>query len=89
MKFVLESKTNKDKSTELFPYLILKPTHIHTCNAESQNRSAKGYNLKEDDRVLPLLVLLLYAVISEGVYRREGKGCRASYFALEWYDEKD
>ena len=31
-----------------------------TCNTESQERSAKGSNFKEDDMVLPLWKLLLY-----------------------------
>ena len=39
-------KTNKDKSTEIFPplLLLLKPLYImymRSCNAESQKRSAK------------------------------------------------
>ena len=37
---VFQSKTNKDKSTEIFSTFLLKPTytdmHLHTCNAESQ-----------------------------------------------------
>ena len=36
---------------------------MRTCNAESQKRSAKGFNFKEDDRALPLLVLLLYLLL--------------------------
>ena len=62
MKFVLKSKTNKDKSTEIRIPLLLKPNlyeYMRTCNAESQKRSAKGSNFKEDDRPLPLQVLLL------------------------------
>ena len=31
---------------------------MRTCNAESQKRYAKGSKLKEDDRALPLQVLL-------------------------------
>ena len=63
MKFLLLSKTNEDKSTEIFPPLLLKPTYIQysmcTCNAESQKISAKGSNCKEDDMALPLWMLLL------------------------------
>ena len=33
---------------------------MRTCNTESQERSAKGSNFKEDDMVLPLWKLLLY-----------------------------
>ena len=35
---------------------------MHMCNADSQKRSAKGSNFKEDDRALPLYKLLLYDV---------------------------
>ena len=48
-------KTNKDKSTEkISPPLLLKPPYIYMrkCNAESQKRSTKGSNFKEDDSVL-------------------------------------
>ena len=64
MKFVLYSETNKDKSTEIFPPLLLKPTvcALRMCNVKGQKRSAKGSNFKEDDRDLPLLELLLYAL---------------------------
>ena len=31
MKFVLQSKTGKYKSTEIFPPLLLKPTDICVC----------------------------------------------------------
>ena len=48
MKFALYSKTNKDKSTEIFPPRLLIPTDICT----SQKKSAKGSNFKEDDRGL-------------------------------------
>ena len=35
---------------------------MHTCNAESQKRSAKGYNFKEDDRI-PVGVITLCAAV--------------------------
>ena len=48
MKFVLRSKTNKDKSTHIFPPHLLKPNDtvysMSTCNAENQKSSAKGLN---------------------------------------------
>ena len=40
MQFVVESETNKDKSTEIFPPLLLKPT-------ESKKSSAKDFNFKK------------------------------------------
>ena len=57
MKFALKSKTKKDKSTEIVPSLLLTPPNIcalRMCNAESQKRSAKGSDFKEEDRALPL-----------------------------------
>ena len=36
---------------------------MHTC-AESQERSAKGSNFKEDDRAFPIQELLVYATVS-------------------------
>ena len=53
MKFVFESETNKDKSTEIFPPLLLKPP-MRSCNAASQKWSAKGSNFNEDERALLL-----------------------------------
>ena len=48
----------------IFPPLhLLNPTYVcavRTCNAKDQKRSAKGSNLKEDDRALPLTEVLLY-----------------------------
>ena len=67
MKFVSLSKTNKDKSTEIFPPLLTKPTYtMRMCIAESHKRSAKGSNFKKDDRVLPLYMFLLYGSESAG-----------------------
>ena len=43
----LQSKTNKEKSTEMFPPRLLKPKYIcalRMCIAESKKRSAKGSN---------------------------------------------
>ena len=57
MKFALKIKTKKDKSTEIVPSLLLTPPNIcawRMCNAESQKRSAKGSDFKEEDRALPL-----------------------------------
>ena len=61
MKYLLQSKKDKDKSTEIFPPLLLKPIYkyMRTCNAEGPKRSAKGSNFKEDDRAEPLSVLFL------------------------------
>ena len=46
MKFVLRSKTNKDKSTHIFPPHILKPNDtvysMSTCNAENQKKFCKS-----------------------------------------------
>ena len=39
MKFVLWSKTNKDKSTDIFLPLLLKPTDIYSC---AMRRAKKG-----------------------------------------------
>ena len=36
------------------PWTNLYSIYTRTCNAESQKRSAKGPNFKEDDRALPL-----------------------------------
>ena len=32
MTFVLQRKTNEDKSTEIFPPLLCKPPYIHACD---------------------------------------------------------
>ena len=58
MNFVLQSKTNKDKSTEIaHPFsshhLTLALVKCALCNTENQKRSAKGTNIKEDDRLCP------------------------------------
>ena len=48
MKFVLLSKTSKDKSTEILPPLLLIPTY--TCARalpRAIKRSAKGSNFKK------------------------------------------
>ena len=48
-KFIQEvCNTYKDKSTEIFPHPLLKPTYEHYICAR-----AKGSNFKEDDRALP------------------------------------
>ena len=51
MKFVLESKTNKGKSTETFPNLTLLKTPYIWASAmpRAKKRSAKGSNFKEDE----------------------------------------
>ena len=79
MKFVIWSKTNKNKTIEIFPPLLLAPPYEYICviaymhcmcmcmcNAERQKRSEKGSNFKEDDSSLPLEKLLLYAVTKKG-----------------------
>ena len=54
MKLVIQSKRNRDISTEIVPPLLLEPTYGFISEAENQKRSAKGSNFKEDDRALPL-----------------------------------
>ena len=63
LKFVYEvCIINQNKQRQIyilyiFPPLSIKPTDICalcTCNAESQKRSAKGLNFKENDRALPI-----------------------------------
>ena len=53
MRFVLQIKTNKDKSTETVSPLLFTPPYRGQCNAENQKMSAKGSNFTEDDRALP------------------------------------
>ena len=54
MKFVCLSKTNKDKSTEIFSPLLLKPTNICAhVQCREPKRIAKGSNFKEDLRDFP------------------------------------
>ena len=58
MKFVLQSKTNKDKSTEIFPPLLLKPTNtwymrLRTDNAESQKDHQNVTILKKTTWLCP------------------------------------
>ena len=52
------------------------------CNSESQKKSAKCYNFKEDDRALPLLKLLLYAGPCHTSYPHSGTivGCPIGSF---------
>ena len=53
MKFVLESKTNKEKSTVIFPPLLLKTPYIWASAMPiAKKRSAKGSNFKEDEEEL-------------------------------------
>ena len=58
MKFELQSKTNKDKSSEsieIFPPLLLKPPYICArAMPRAQKRSAKGSSVKEDESALSL-----------------------------------
>ena len=74
MKFALWSKTNKDKSTEMFPPLFIKrPYTLYCavlCNAESLKSSTKGSNFLED---------------KEGGGLEVGSRGRCSgYFTLAW-----
>ena len=46
MKFVLERKTNKDKSTKIFPPIRLQPTEIHACAMP---------RAKKDQKKVPIL----------------------------------
>ena len=51
---------------------------MRTCNAESQNRSAKGSNFKEDNRALPLLELLHYGgnnALAEKLWNQALQNC--------------
>ena len=54
-------KTNKDKSTEIFPPSSFNPltVYMRTYNADRVKRSAKGSNFKEDDSAL--LVCIVYS----------------------------
>ena len=52
MKFVLKSKKNKDKSTEIFPPLFLKYVHVQMKIAK--RRSGNDSHFTEDDRALSL-----------------------------------
>ena len=57
------------------------------CNAESQKRSAKGSNFKEDDSALPLLELLLYGSNPEATTTRDrnnGEICSLTWDPLAW-----
>ena len=54
MKFVLQRKTNKDKSTEIFKLLILICARAMKSAKKVSESTPKGSNFKEDDRVLPL-----------------------------------
>ena len=59
-------QTNKNQYKYFHPFSLdqltvqYMYTRMRRCIAESQKRSAKGSNFKEDDRALPLLMLLLY-----------------------------
>ena len=61
MNFVLESKTNKDKSKDIFPPLLLQPPCICAC-AMPRARSAKGSNFKEDERAFAPLGVMMYSM---------------------------
>ena len=57
MKFVYYKKNNQRQiyrnSVTLSPYTTLYP-HMRMCNADNKKMSLKGFNVKEDDRALPL-----------------------------------
>ena len=58
-----------------FSFSVKKNTlylSMHTCNAESQKRSAKGYNFKEDDRIPVGVTVLLYALLCIGLAAKRG-----------------
>ena len=62
IKFVLLSKTNKDKFTQICPPSPLNHL-IHICACampRTKTRSAKGFICKEDYCALPLQELLFY-----------------------------
>ena len=62
MKFVLLSKPNKDKSTEICistPSPSTYCTYAHVQCREPKNVS-KRFQIKEDDKALTLYLLLLY-----------------------------
>ena len=56
MQFDVKSKSNKGKSAEIVPPLLLTQPYgyMGMCNVESQKRSAKGSNFKEENRAFPL-----------------------------------
>ena len=56
MNFVLKSKTNKVKSTEILVITTLLLTPLYICNAQSQNINERS-TMKEDESAL--LVYLL------------------------------
>ena len=57
MKFVYYKKNKQRQiyrnSVTLSPYTTLYP-HMRMCNADNKKMSLKGFNVKEDDRALPL-----------------------------------
>ena len=55
MKSVLQSKTNKDETIEIFPLLLLKTPYTVYAHVQgnSQKRSVKGSNFREDDSAFP------------------------------------
>ena len=61
-----EKQTKKNLQKYVHPSSLNQLIYAHVCNAESQERSAKGSNLKEDDRALPLkkLHIILYEYTS-------------------------
>ena len=64
MIFVLESKTNDKKSSEILPLLllILPFVYIGMCNAESQKMVTKGQLLKKTRVLCWSVFFLVYAV---------------------------
>ena len=64
MIFVLESKTNNKKSSEILPLLllILPFVYIGMCNAESQKMVTKGQLLKKTRVLCWSVFFLVYAV---------------------------
>ena len=53
MKFVLKIKTNKDKSTEIFLPLHLKPTNMRTCMPRARRGQQKVQILKKSTMLCP------------------------------------
>ena len=68
MKFVLSSKTNKNKTTEIFPPLLLKPTDIRASAMPRVNKGQQKVSiLKRATELYPsrsyYTMLLLFCIL--------------------------
>ena len=75
MKFLLKSKTNKNKSIEICPPLLLKPTDVcamRMCNAESPKRSVKRFQFmrrRQGFDPLEVITVWVYSFILKRMLR--------------------